>query len=49
MAKDKKEKTPMEKLTKGYEKYIAKKEVSKNGWKAFSLTLKKAAKQRDSK
>jgi hypothetical protein len=38
-----KKKTPMEELTKGYEKFINGKKVNKNGEKEFQRTLKKAA------
>jgi hypothetical protein len=41
--KDKK-KTPMEELTKGYEKFIAGKEVEPNGRKKFEKAIKKAVK-----
>jgi hypothetical protein len=46
--KTRKKKTPMEKLTSGYEKFIKGKEVNKNGKVAFNKALKKAAKPRDS-
>lgn len=42
--KAKKGKTPMEKLTKGYEEFIKGQELKKNGKKAFNKTIKKAAK-----
>jgi len=38
----KKNQTPMEKLTQGYDKFIKGKETNKNGKKAFDKTLKKA-------
>ena len=46
-----KKKTPVEKLTQGYEKFIKGKELKKDGGKLFEKTLKKAAnpKQRDSR
>lgn len=44
-----KEKTPMEKLTQGYEKFIKGKKTSQGGKKAFNKTLKKATKSRGSK
>ena len=40
----KKELTPMEKLTSGYEKFIEGKETNKNGKQLFNKTLKKATK-----
>lgn len=40
----KKKQTPMEKLTKGYEKFIKGQELKKNGKKSFNKTIKKAAK-----
>ena len=45
MAK-KKEKTPIEKLTAGYEKFIKGKEVNKNGKIQFEKTLIKAIKKK---
>jgi hypothetical protein len=42
MAK-KKEQTPMEKLTQGYEKFIKGKELNENGREQFEKTVKKAA------
>ncbi len=44
-----KKKTPMEELTKGYEKFIKGKAVKKTGKKSFDKTLKTATKQRGSK
>lgn len=49
MSIKKKEPTPMEKLTQGYEKFIKGKEINKNGKSAFNRVLKKAAKPRGSK
>jgi hypothetical protein len=46
---NKKETTPMEKLTQGYEKFIKRKETNENGKKLFDKTLKKATKQRGSR
>ncbi len=45
----KKEKTPMEKLTEGYEKFIKDKKTDKGGKQAFEKALKEATKQRGSK
>ena len=47
----KKELTPMEKLTQGYEKFIKGKQLNENGRELFSKAIKKAAqiKQRGSK
>ncbi len=47
----KKSKTPMEKLTQGYEKFIKGKELAQGGKDAFNKALKKAVKtkQRGSK
>lgn len=44
-------KTPMEKLTNGYEKFIQGKKTNKNGKEAFDSTLKKTInpKQRGAK
>ena len=36
-------KTPMEKLTTGYEKFIKGKELNSNGKELFDRTIKKAA------
>jgi hypothetical protein len=47
--KSKKEKTPMEKLTQGYEKFIKGKELSKNGKSVFDKVIKKASKPRVAK
>ena len=44
-----KKKTPMEKLTAGYEKFIKGKEVDPNGAAKFDKALKKAAKPRSAK
>lgn len=46
-----KNKTPMEKLTQGYEKFIKGKEVNPKGKELYDKTIKKAAttKQRGSK
>ena len=38
-----KKKTPMEELTKGYEKFIEGKELNNKGAKQFEKALKKAA------
>ena len=43
MTKKTKDKTPMEKLTEGYEKFIKGKEINKNGKSVFNNTIKKAA------
>lgn len=40
----KKIKTPMEKLTQGYEKFIKGQELKKDGKTSFDKTLKRAAK-----
>jgi hypothetical protein len=45
MAKSKQEKTPMEKLTAGYEKFIKGKELAPDGKKQFDKTIKKAVKK----
>lgn len=47
----KKKKTPMEELTKNYDKFIKGKELNPEGQKLFDKTIKKAAtkKQRGSK
>lgn len=42
-------KTPMDKLTKGYEKFIEGKELNPKGKNLFEKTLKKATKPRGSK
>lgn len=44
MKKKKKEKTPMEKLTVGYEEFIKGKEFNTKGSTVFENTLKKAVK-----
>ena len=44
-----KNKTPMEKLTKGYEKFIKGKELNKDSKQQFEKTLKKASKPRSVK
>ncbi len=49
MAKKKKELTPMEKLTAGYEDFIKSKQLNKKGRKLFDNVIKKAAKPRSSK
>jgi hypothetical protein len=51
MAGSKKNKTPMEKLTQGYEKFIKDKELKENGKELFEKAIKKAVniKQRSSK
>lgn len=38
-------KTPMDKLTKGYEKFINGKELNKDGKQQFEKTLKKTVKK----
>lgn len=43
----KKKKTPMEKLTKGYEEFIKDKEVIKEGEIIFKKVLKKAVKPKN--
>ena len=48
-SKGKKEKTPMEKLTQNYEKFIEGKETNPKGKELFNKTLKKASKPRGSK
>ena len=48
MAK-KKEQTPMEKLTQGYEKFIKGKELKENGKNQFDMTIKKAITQKPKK
>lgn len=45
----KKDKTPMEKLTEGYEKFIKGKKTKKEGKQAFEKALKEAIKQYGSK
>jgi hypothetical protein len=47
--KGKKEKTPIEKLTSGYDKFIKGKEANPNGKAAFEKVVKKAAKPRSAK
>jgi hypothetical protein len=47
--KGKKKKTPMEKLTEGYEKLMKGKEIDPNGKEKFEKALKKAAKPRSAK
>ena len=52
MSKGKKntgKKTPMEELTKGYEKFIEGKEADPNGKAKFDKAIKKATKGRGSK
>ena len=51
MKNEKKQKTTMEKLTEGYEKFIKDKEIRENGRELFSKAIKKATKvkQRGSK
>jgi|GEM_PF-4739128 len=49
MAKSKKYKTPMEKLTQDYEKFIEDKKTNPKGKSLFNKSLKKATKQRGSK
>lgn len=49
MAKKKKELTPMEKLTAGYEDFIKGKELNKKGRDLFDKTIKKAVKPHGSK
>lgn len=44
-----KKKTPMEELTKGYEAFIARKEVDPDGAAKFNKALKKAVKPRGAK
>ena len=44
MTSDKKEQTPMEKLTQGYEKFIKGKEVNPNGKQLFDKAVKKSSK-----
>lgn len=44
-----KKKTPMEKLTQGYEKFIKGKEQNQEGKTVFDKTIKKAVKPRSSK
>jgi hypothetical protein len=45
----KKEKTPMEKLTEGYEKFIKGKETNSKGKAIFEKAIKKAVKPRSAK
>jgi hypothetical protein len=47
--KKKKAKTPMDKLTEGYETFIKGKGVNKNGKTIFEKVIKKASKPRASK
>jgi hypothetical protein len=47
--KKKEKKTPMEELTKGYEKFIEGKEVDPQGAENFNKALKKAVKSPSSK
>jgi hypothetical protein len=49
MAKKKKELTPMEKLTAGYEDFIKGKELNKKGRELFDKVVKKTAKPRSAK
>ena len=49
MPKGKKNKTSMDKLTSGYEKFIEGKELNPKGKSLFDKTLKKAVKPRKSK
>lgn len=49
MAKKKKVKTPMEKLTENYEKFIKDKELNPNGKNLFDKAIKKTTKPRGSK
>jgi hypothetical protein len=49
MSMKKKEITPMEKLTQGYEKFIKSKEINSKGKVIFDNVIKKAAKQRSVK
>jgi hypothetical protein len=42
-------KTPMEKLTKGYEKFIKGKEINSEGKKLFDKTLNKSVKKQGGK
>ena len=49
MAKSKKKKSPMDKLTQGYEKLMEGKEVDPAGKEKFEKTLKKAVKSRGAK
>lgn len=44
-----KKKTPMEKSTAGYEKFIKRKELNNNGREQFDKAIKKSTKQRGSK
>lgn len=44
MSGKEKHKTPMDKLTKGYEKFIIGKETNKNGKDLFDKAIKKAVK-----
>ena len=49
MKEQKKVKTPMEKLTQGYEEIIKGKELNKKGGKVFKEVIKKASKPHSSK
>jgi hypothetical protein len=49
MAKKKKELTPMEKLTAGYEHFVKGKKLNNKGRKLFDKVLKKATKPRSAK
>ena len=44
MKREVKNKTPMEKLTSGYENFIKDKQIEKKGKSAFDKAIKKAAK-----
>jgi len=44
-----KEKTPMEKLTQGYEAFIKGKKINAKGKKLFDRAIKKASKPRSAK
>jgi hypothetical protein len=48
-SKKKKEKTPMEKITQNYEKFIKDKEVNENGKELFDKALKKAINKKKNK
>jgi hypothetical protein len=49
MAKEKKELTPMEKLTAGYEDFIKGKELNNKGRELFDKAVKKVVKPRSAK
>lgn len=49
MVKKKERKTPMEKLTAGYEDFIKGKELNNKGRDLFDKAMKKAAKPRSAK